>query len=686
MTKFIKIEVPDSFDPDVDKIILDSEICETQCAIWQPLYQDILDHGFLGLIDHMGDDSAVTRSARVSYGAGTKRVSEDRNLIRYLLRNHHSTPFESVEFQFHVKTPIFVMRQWVRHRTACLAGDVKLTFDLPGGVQRKGQQAYSLTVKQIFDKFRPTHNKTRPDKQGNPHFKRHRAEGMLLRSCNEDSLTLYHTHVTDIWENGVKPVLRVEFENKGVLRATADHRCFTDMGWMRLEDALQSGARFASVARETGYSAFDPEFTDAELDSEQWQVIPSNESYEVSSLGRVRSLFNTWGNRHEIPVMKLPTSTPAGYRLVSLSRDCKTRTRFVHHLVLEAFDSRKIPDGQSRHLDGNRANNRLSNLKWGSAAENTTDRMQNGCDQRLSVVFVKPVSVVEDGQEMTYDLEVEGPYHNFIAGGVFVHNSINEYSGRYSVMTDNTYMPEISVLKPQSKSNKQGRAGALSINNAYACQLQLQHIFKEASQAYRYLLGNSPIPSTALNTRYDIIKQFAMDRIKWLQANNSQWQPDLVTEEMIDGKIKEIVVANGLAFTDDDFWGEDGEGLSRELARIGLTLSTYTEFYWKANLRNIFHFIELRSSDHAQYEIRVYSDAILEMIKPIVPDCVEAFLDYQMHGRQLSRMEIEVVRVLYQKFGATEFDHEIEEIMLGYGASKREIREFISALRLGSRE
>ena len=78
----------------------------------------VLDHGFVRVVDYMGDDAAVVQAARVSYGRGTKRVSEDAGLIRYLMRHRHSTPFEMCEIKFHVKLPIFVARQWIRHRTA----------------------------------------------------------------------------------------------------------------------------------------------------------------------------------------------------------------------------------------------------------------------------------------------------------------------------------------------------------------------------------------------------------------------------------------------------------------------------------------------------------------------------------------------------------------------------------------
>src|SRR3984885_15439819 len=84
--------------------------------LYQPL--PVLDHGFVRVIDYMGDDSAVVQAARVSYGKGTKKVSEDAGLIKYLMRHWHSTPFEMCEIKYHIKLPIFVARQWIRHRTA----------------------------------------------------------------------------------------------------------------------------------------------------------------------------------------------------------------------------------------------------------------------------------------------------------------------------------------------------------------------------------------------------------------------------------------------------------------------------------------------------------------------------------------------------------------------------------------
>ncbi len=89
---------------------------ELESILYEPL--PVLDHGFVRVVDYMGGDASIVQAARVSYGRGTRRVSEDQGLIHYLMRHRHTTPFEMAEIKLHVKLPIFVARQWIRHRTA----------------------------------------------------------------------------------------------------------------------------------------------------------------------------------------------------------------------------------------------------------------------------------------------------------------------------------------------------------------------------------------------------------------------------------------------------------------------------------------------------------------------------------------------------------------------------------------
>lgn len=89
---------------------------ELEECLYKPI--SVLDHGFVRVVDYMGNDSSIVQAARVSYGSGTKKVNKDKGLIFYLLRHRHTTPFEMCEIKFHIKLPIFIARQWIRHRTA----------------------------------------------------------------------------------------------------------------------------------------------------------------------------------------------------------------------------------------------------------------------------------------------------------------------------------------------------------------------------------------------------------------------------------------------------------------------------------------------------------------------------------------------------------------------------------------
>ncbi|HPO61484.1 MAG TPA: FAD-dependent thymidylate synthase [Candidatus Kapabacteria bacterium] len=108
-----------------------------------------LDKGFVRLVDSMGNDSSIVQAARVSYGEGTKTKREDRELIRYLMRHRHTSPFEMVEFKFHVKLPIFIARQWIRHRTANVNeysgrySEMKDDFYIPEPEQVRIQSLYN---------------------------------------------------------------------------------------------------------------------------------------------------------------------------------------------------------------------------------------------------------------------------------------------------------------------------------------------------------------------------------------------------------------------------------------------------------------------------------------------------------------------------------------------------------------
>lgn len=388
MSKYVKVLVSDDFDPETHKVTVSyneptpegyeafgapNRITE-DATVWMPIYTPVLDHGFVGMVDFMGDDNAVVQAARVSYGNGTKKVSEDRGLLRYLMRHRHTTPFEMVEFKFHVKAPIFVFRQWHRHRTF----------------------------------------------------------------------------------------------------------------------------------------------------------------------------------------------------------------------------------------------------------------------------------------------------------------SINEYSGRYSVMTDEMYLPAAENVKPQAVDNKQGRStNVLSENDIEATLLAMEESFMQCFDSYRYLLEAEVTPPEHIDRRRLWLQESAVNALRQMRQN----YPDIeFTETALDDKIAEYYRANEFAVT-----GKDFPGLARELARIVLPVATYSQMYWKGNLKNLLHFIALRSDPHAQYEIRVYSDAILDLIRPLVPWTVEAFMQYEFNSGRFSEMELSALKSIIQHYVGRDLGGDtkpLEDQLLLAGSSKREVREFIGKFGL----
>ncbi|MCH2547346.1 MAG: FAD-dependent thymidylate synthase [Alphaproteobacteria bacterium] len=194
--------------------------------------------------------------------------------------------------------------------------------------------------------------------------------------------------------------------------------------------------------------------------------------------------------------------------------------------------------------------------------------------------------------------------------------NVNEYSGRYSILDREFYVPAPEQLASQSLSNRQGRGDVL-----------------QGEEAARVL---------------DILKSDA-------QQCYDHYQEMLNEDEV--GNMRD----------------ENKEGLARELARMNLPVNFYTQWYWKIDLHNFMHFLALRVDDHAQYEIRVYAQAMLDVLKKWVPTTYEAFMDYRVGATEVSKKGMDVVRRLLAGEDVTAENS---------GMSKREWSELMDSLEL----
>ncbi len=203
--------------------------------------------------------------------------------------------------------------------------------------------------------------------------------------------------------------------------------------------------------------------------------------------------------------------------------------------------------------------------------------------------------------------------------------NVNEYSARYSILDREFYLPEEAQVAAQSTSNRQGRGEPLERAEAARVLSLLREDAERAYGRYEEFLNESP---------------------------------------------------------DGDARDPDRSGLARELARMSISLNFYTQWYWKIDLHNLLHFLSLRADAHAQYEIRVYAETILdEVVRRWVPAAHEAFCDYRLGGAHLSRGALEVVRTLLDGRG-----EEAEALRAGSGLAPREWRELVETLGLGGGE
>ena len=336
----------------------------------------VLDHGFVRLDDAMADDLSVVNGARVSFAKRKEEMNDaDAGLIRFLMRDRHGSPFEHNAFRFHIRCPIFVAREWFRHRIGCLTGDTQITF-----VDINGHAHMRKTIDELVHLWEVG--------ERNGHS-RAAVRRMRVRVLNEETREFTSGHIGDVIDKGVQPVYRLTLEDGKQITMTENHRVLTESGWATMGAAL-------------GLAGADE-----------------------------------------------------GARM---TREC-----------------RLLVNGQlavaPRHVD------RINDFDVPS---------RKGF--KLTAHAVRVVALQYVGLRQTYDLSIEGPWHNFVANGLVVHNSFNEFSMRYAKATDDFYVPEADDVRSQV-----GKPGAYSFEPvsqelAEETRQELEALYKEAYATYARLV------------------------------------------------------------------------------------------------------------------------------------------------------------------------------------------------------
>ncbi len=393
--------------------------------------------GFVRLVDSMGDDLSVVRSARVSYNADWREEDDgkDAKLINYLWKNKHTSPFEAVSFTFEVKAPIFVFRQWHRHRTWCIDGDSEISFELPNRIRNGIKTAKKIKLVDLYKKWNIDKPVKRKDKQTRSlmEFNRERISKMLLRVYNEEKQEFTIGHIADIVSSGIKTVYEITLVNGKKVVCSKDHKLLTIDGWKRLEECEKGTELLCNGTYHTEEGVAAIRLARSGANSNFWKGGVTSDRANIArwtreQASKVHKKFDYTcqhckirGGKlhahHMLPVVTHPELAKDFDNLITLCEKC-------HHIT-----HGRTGDGVMSHSKGLKLMARPYKIK----------------------------SIKRVGERETYDIVVSGDHHNFVANGIIVHNSYNEISARYTELDEGFYVPELDKITTQSTSNKQMR-------------------------------------------------------------------------------------------------------------------------------------------------------------------------------------------------------------------------------------
>ena len=365
--------------------------------------------------------------------------------------------------------PHSVMQQARTHRIGCcLSGNTKVRFGHSS--LSKGEKYYEETIEKLANlwHYGRKHQQTSNDAK----YMQESISRRTILTLDTKTNQLVSSKITNIYINGEKETYTIKTVSGKEIRATLEHQFWTNQGWKRLKE-FDNNTQLCEVQL-TGNKIAPQEinFMEKEMLDEKWIPVRNYEGYEISSLGRLRSYFPRGGRGERSQFLSNPKikklSKSKNYLFASLSHGIgsgKVSRVNIYRLVIENFEPLEENEQlEVRHLNGNSFDHRLKNLAWGSSKENKIDNIRNNSLSCNRGVFVGIESIEKFGKEITYDIEVEHPEHNFIANGLVVHNSFDVQSYRFcsgkviAVADGKTDIETAFYLRPVGEySDRQGK-------------------------------------------------------------------------------------------------------------------------------------------------------------------------------------------------------------------------------------
>lgn len=564
------------------------------------------------LQEWMGSDRKIAESAWTSSYDKSKSLKksdeEVEKVVRFLAKHKHGTPFEAVVFRFWLRIPIYVDRQHMTHRVACLSQNNYLYFDLPSGSKYSKFRLNKMKISDFVKKWENgIKSKTR---WGNTCVKSHRKrlKQMKLRSLNENTGEIEHTNIVNVYNKGIQPIFKFTFENGYEIKTTLNHKFHTNKGWMTIGKALNLKENLKETPNifctDYMFSA-NGLFQKGRIPWNKGKTYKHSKSYNISEKERERKRQAASGANSNFWKGGITS------RSIILSRECSrklskkvfkrdkytcqqcgdTRNQLnAHHIIPLYEDLNQAMNMNNlvtlcischKHIHNTNKEEEFAKNLLNKDIIFHKKKYTNKTSVSLKRKYIRIKSVKYIGLEKTYDFEVNGPFHNFICNGLVVHNSHNGLSGRYRTVPFEYYDIPDDVTNILDKTHT------------------------GMDKRWEKVMGHNEYPTDYKDLHFMYINSCET------AVNNYRNGITFLKQAEKDGVI-----------TNKEY------KRVREVWRGQMPQATMTERTTIFNLRSFANYQKLRNSNHAQPEIKLVAEKMLEVVKkenvcPIAVDILE---------------------------------------------------------------
>jgi len=618
----------------------------------------VLDHGYVKLINFMGSDEEVIEAARMSTNKGFQTWEKDLPLLDYLYRNDHTSPSEMAELVIEVQAPIFVFREWHRHRSQCLSGDTEIYFEKPARYKKKRRAAYKIKLKDLYKKWY-SNNLFGKDLNAID-INRNIIKKMKLRNLNEETNEFEITNVVDVIKSSPKHMFKIILKNNKFIICSADHKFIFNDGWKSFFEA-------ANLQIINGKAVYDnkklqiktngtPCYQDKDWLCDKYHI-QNLTLYEISKKYNVN--YNTLRKWIKIFNLQKRNSFPKGHIPWNLGKTYKANmiVSDEHKIAIKKARSGANSNFWKGGISGSRRNIGRWTTEQAFKVHTKYNFTCQNCGKTSPKLVAHHIVPVWMDESVAYDFDnlitICTPCHKII--NFKEHEYIEKLTGR-------------KINKLEYEKKKKEIYSKPKLVGKFVDVKSIEYVGEEECYdlsvlgPYHNFVANGIVTHNSFNemsARYTQMPDLHYlpdpNRIKKQSKKNNQGSSeDGFDKYYVDGVVSFFDEQQKKVYSSYNQFIQDG--VAKEIARINTPVSRYSKMRAKSNLRNWFHFLDLRMRENAQWEIRQFANAVAEIIKELFPKSYAEFEEHTLFAVKLSKTEIDNLREIISEYGLSKND------------------------------